>query len=486
MDQAVILEDLNRNSDWSQVRVTVLGLGIAGYAAADNLTFLGAQVTAVDERDTLDLQEKKNILETLGATVILGEPLALPAVSNIVVVSPGLPPSHQVIQSAIENGIPVWGELELAWRLRDLENPAPWLCVTGTNGKTTTTLMLESMLQAAGLRAVAAGNIGRSLIEVVMDPDPFDVIAVEVGAPQLPFVYSMSPLASVCLNVAEDHVDHFGSMADYVAAKAKVYERTQIAAIYNSTDETTLNMVREADVVEGCRAVGFTLAVPMPGEFGVVEEFLVDRTFVTNTKTEATELAELDDVQPAALHNVSNALAAAALARAYGIEPAAIKLGLQQFQPAAHRIAHVATVNGVKYIDDSKATNAHAAQNAINSFENVIWIAGGDAKGQDFTSLAKSVSKKIKAVVLLGRDRAAIKSALDEFAPGLLQIEISNLNPEAIDEVVLQASKIASPGDVVLLAPACASWDMYQNYSQRGDMFARAVLKLSGEKNDND
>ncbi len=480
------LEDLNRSSDWSQIRVTVFGLGIAGYAAADNLTFLGAQVTAIDERDTLDLQEKKNILETLGATVILGEPLALPAVSNVVVVSPGLPPSHPVITAAIENGIPVWGELEVAWRLRDLEKPAPWLCVTGTNGKTTTTLMLESMLQAAGLRAVAAGNIGRSMIEVVMDPDPYDVIAVEVGAPQLPFVYSMSPLASVCLNVAEDHVDHFGSMSEYVATKAKIYERTQVAAIYNSSDETTLNMVREADVIEGCRAVGFTLQVPMPGEFGVVEEFLIDRTFVENTRTEATELAELEDVQPAAIHNVANALAAAALARAYGIAPAAVKLGLQQFKPAAHRVAHVATINGVKYIDDSKATNAHAAQTAISSFENVIWIAGGDAKGQDFTELAKAVANKIKAVVLLGRDRAELKRALDEFAPSVPQIEISNLAPEAIDEVVQAATNIAVSGDVVLLAPACASWDMYQNYSQRGDMFARAVLKLAGGKNDND
>lgn len=480
------LAELNRNSDWSQIRVTVLGLGIAGYAAADNLTFLGAQVTAIDERDTLDLQEKKNILQTLGATVILGEPLSLPAVSNLVVVSPGLPPSHPVIEAAIQNGIPVWGELEVAWRLRDLQNPAPWLCVTGTNGKTTTTLMLESMLQAAGLRAIAAGNIGRSLIEVVMDPDPYDVIAVEVGAPQLPFVYSMSPLASVCLNIAEDHVDHFGSMQEYVSTKAKIYERTQVAAIYNSSDETTLNMVREADVVEGCRAVGFTLAVPMPGEFGVVEEYLIDRTFVENTRTEATELAEIDDVQPAALHNVANALAAAALARAYGIAPQAVKLGLQQFKPAAHRVAHVATVNGVKYIDDSKATNAHAAQTAIASFDNVIWIAGGDAKGQDFTELAKSVANKVKAVVLLGRDRDAIKKAMNEFAPNVPQIEVSNLAPEAIDEVVEKASNMAQPGDVVLLAPACASWDMYQNYSQRGDMFARAVLKLTGDKNDND
>ena len=476
------VQELNRHSDWSQVRVTVLGLGIAGYAAADNLTFIGAMVTAVDERDSLDLQEKKNILETLGATVILGEPLALPAVSNIVVVSPGIPPTHPVIQSALESGIPVWGELEVAWRLRDSEDAAPWLCITGTNGKTTTTLMLESMLQAAGLRAVAAGNIGRSLIEVVMDPDPYDVIAVEVGAPQLPFVYTMSPLASVCLNVAEDHVDHFGSMESYVATKAKIYERTQIAAVYNTADEITLGMVQEADVIEGCRAVGFGLGVPHAGDFGVVEEFLVERAFVSNPKTEANELAEIADVHPAALHNVANALAAAALARAVGVPGDAIKKGLQDFKPAAHRVALVATINGVKYIDDSKATNAHAAQTAINSFENVIWIAGGDAKGQDFTELAKSVGNKIKSVILLGRDRNFIKNALDEFAPEISKYEITNLQPEAIEEVVQKAAEIAEPGDVVLLAPACASWDMYQNYSQRGDMFADAVKKLNGEK----
>lgn len=481
MDPAVKVQALNRHSDWSQIRVTVLGLGVAGYAAADNLTFIGALVTAIDERDNLDLQEKKNILETLGATVILGEPLALPAVSNIVVVSPGIPPNHPVIETAIANGIPVWGELEVAWRLRESETSAPWLCVTGTNGKTTTTLMLESMLQAAGLRAVAAGNIGRSLIEVVMDPDPYDVIAVEIGAPQLPFVYSMSPLAAVCLNVAEDHVDHFGSMESYVSAKAKIYERTQVAAVYNTADEATLHMVQEADVVEGCRAIGFGLGVPHAGDFGLVEEFLVERAFVSNPRTEANELAEIDDVQPAAKHNIANALAAAALARAVGVSPEAIKRGLQDFKPAAHRVALVATVNGVKYIDDSKATNAHAAQTAINSFENVIWIAGGDAKGQDFTDLAKSVANKIKSVILLGRDREFIKNALDEFAPQVSKYEVTSLQPDAISEVVQKAAELAEPGDVVLLAPACASWDMYQNYSQRGDMFADAVKKLNGE-----
>ena len=340
---------LRRDSDWSAVRVGVLGLGIAGYACADSLTFLGAQVVALDERNTEALQDKQNLLEMLGATVVLGQPLTLPDGIDVLVVSPGLPPHHLVIEAAHHAGIPVWGELELAWRLRDLDAPAAWLCITGTNGKTTTTLMLESMLKAAGLRTTSAGNIGRSLVEVVMDPDGYDVIAVEVGAPQLPFVYSMSPHSAVCLNVAEDHLDHFGAMADYVTTKAKVYERTQVAAIYNAQDPQTLAMVQDADVIEGCRAIGFSLQTPGLSELGLVEDILVDRAFIDNRATHAQELATVDDVHPQALHNVANALAAAALARSFGVEPAFVRQGLLEFEPAAHRVAHVATINGVKY-----------------------------------------------------------------------------------------------------------------------------------------
>ncbi|MEY4348200.1 MAG: hypothetical protein RIS43_619 [Actinomycetota bacterium] len=481
MGASVNVADLNRASDWSAVNVTVLGLGIAGYACADSLTFLGAQTTALDERDTPGLQEKKNLLEVLGCTVVLGQPLTLPAGTQLLVVSPGLAPTHPVITQALLSGVPVWGELELAWRLRDLDAPADWLCVTGTNGKTTTTLMLESMLRAAGLRTTAAGNIGRSMVEVVMDPEGYEVIAVEVGAPQLPFSYSMSPFSAACLNIAEDHIDHFGSMEAYVSTKAKVYERTQVAAIYNSQDPATLKMVEEADVIEGCRAIGFTLATPGLSELGLVEDILVDRAFIENRTSHAQELATVDDVQPAARHNVANALAAAALARSYGVEAAFIRQGLHDFQPAAHRVAYVGTVDDVKYINDSKATNCHAAQTALQSYDSVVWIAGGDAKGQDFNDLVKAAKSHLRAVILLGRDREFIKSALLAQAPEIPVIEISNSTPEAMTEVVAQARALAHAGDVVLLAPACASWDMYQNYGHRGDMFAAAVRSLNGE-----
>lgn len=469
---------LRRDSDWSPIRVGVLGLGIAGYACADSLTFLGAQVVALDERDTESLQDKKKLLEMLGATVVLGQPLTLPDGIDLLVVSPGLPPHHLVIDAALHAGIPVWGELELAWRLRDLDAPAEWLCVTGTNGKTTTTLMLESMLRAAGLRTTSAGNIGRSLVEVVMDPDGYDVIAVEVGAPQLPFVYSMSPYSAVCLNVAEDHLDHFGSMADYVTTKAKVYERTQVAAIYNAQDAKTLTMVENADVVEGCRAIGFSLQTPGLSEVGLVEEILVDRAFIDNRATHAQELATVDDVHPHALHNVANALAAAALARSFGVEPAFVRQGLIEFEPAAHRVALVATIGGVKYVNDSKATNCHAAQTALMSFDNVVWIAGGDAKGQVFDELVQKTHSHLKHVILLGRDQEAVHAALRMHAPHIPVTTFEELDPSVMTDVVRAASLVADSGDVVLLAPACASWDMFKNYAHRGDAFAEAVNNL--------
>jgi len=229
---------------------------------------------------------------------------------------------------------------------------------------------------------VSAGNIGSSLVDAVMH-DQLDVIAVEVGAPQMPFVTSMSPLASVCLNVAEDHVDHFGSMQAYTAAKARVYERTQVAAIYNVEDPETERMVEAADVVEGCRAIGFTLGVPGLSMLGVVDDVIVDRAFIPNREREAQELALVSDVRPAAPHNVANAVAAAALARAYGVTASAVRDGLRGFEPAEHRISTVGSAGGVQFVDDSKATNAHAAMTSLLAYPSVVWIAGGLAKGQD-------------------------------------------------------------------------------------------------------
>ena len=475
-----MIDSLNRASDWSNVRAVVAGIGVAGFACADALAQLGAQVILIDANDTPAMRERAEILDVIGVDVRLGFTAELPE-CDLLVVSPGLPPSHATIEQAFARGVPVWGELELAWRLRPTESPAPWLVITGTNGKTTTTLMLESILRTAGLRTCSAGNIGMSLVGVVMH-DELDVIAIEVGAPQLPFVTTMSPLASCCLNIADDHIDHFGSLDSYIAAKARIYERTQVAAIYNAEDERTRSMVERADVIEGCRAIGFTLGAPGPSMVGIVDNLLVDRAFVSDRATTAQELATIDDIDPPAPHNVANALAAAALARAFGVSPAAVRDGLRAFVPAAHRIAQVATVDGVVFVDDSKATNAHAALTSLKAYPSVVWIAGGMAKGQDFDDLVLEVGERLRGVVLLGVDRARIAGSLERHAPEVRTAMIDRDDPSAMAEVVATAMSLAEPGDTVLLAPGCASWDMFRDYGHRGDEFAAAVERLAADR----
>ena len=471
----------SRDADWTGLRVCVAGIGIAGFAAADALLSCGAQVSVVDALDGDAQRERAQILEVLGATVRLGWTGPAPDEPEVLVVSPGIVPRADIIVSAQSRGIAVWGELELAWRMRPTANPAAWLCVTGTNGKTTTTLMLDAILRAAGLRSAAAGNVGSSLIDAVRRAD-LDVIAVEVSATQMPFVTSMSPESAACLNLAPDHLDFFASMEEYARNKASVYRNTRIACVYNADDAVTETMVREADVVEGCRAIGFTLGVPAPGMLGVVDGVLVDRAFIAERHSAAQELAVVEDVPLAAPPYIANALAAAALARSHGVSPQAVREGLRTFSPAPHRMARVDQVDGVLYVDDSKATNAHAAATSLRAFSPVVWIAGGMAKGQDFGELVAEVAPRLRAAVLLGVDRAAVADALARHAPDVPIVVVERSDTGAMEEVVSQAARLARSGDTVLLAPGCASWDMFRDYGDRGDRFAAAVRALPGAR----
>ncbi|MFC9692584.1 UDP-N-acetylmuramoyl-L-alanine--D-glutamate ligase [Kribbella sp. NPDC056951] len=467
---------------WSTTRFVVLGFGTAGYACADSLLQAGAQhVIVLDDRDNEALRDKAQILEVLGATITLGEgsTATLPPDVDIVVTSPGVPPSAPLLAQAAERGVPIWSEIELAWRLRDPANAAPWLCVTGTNGKTTTVQMLTAILTAAGHRAVAAGNVGLPLLEAVMDPEPYDVIAVELSSYQLHFTHSMSAHSAAVLNLAPDHIDWHGSMDAYAADKGKIFTNCQVACVYNVADKVTEHLVEEADVIEGCRAVGFTLGTPGLSMVGLVEDLLVDRAFVEQRQTSALELAKLEDVNPPAPHNVANALAAAALARAFGVPATAVRDGLRGFSPDKHRIAHVAEVAGVNYVDDSKATNPHAAQASLLAYEHVVWIAGGQAKGATFDELVIAAKDRLRAVVLLGQDKAVIAEALERHAPDVPRIVVESTDTGAMEIVVGEAAKVAQVGDTVLLAPGCASWDMFANYGARGDAFAEAVRVLA-------
>ncbi|HEX7717296.1 MAG TPA: UDP-N-acetylmuramoyl-L-alanine--D-glutamate ligase, partial [Marmoricola sp.] len=286
------LDALGRHDSWEGVRAVVAGFGVSGFAAADNLTHLGATVMALDESDEGDRPEKAELLEVLGATVRLGpgSTAELPGDVDLVVTSPGWRPDSALLAQAAARGVPVWGEVELGWRLRDPDHPAPWLAVTGTNGKTTTVQMLEAMLRSAGLRSVACGNVGLPIVEAVMDPEPYDVLAVELSSFQLHYTSSVRAHSAAVLNVAEDHLDWYASFDDYAADKGRIYAGVERACVYNVADPVTEQLVREADVVEGARAIGFTLGIPDVGMLGVVDDVLADRAFVPERASAAAEL----------------------------------------------------------------------------------------------------------------------------------------------------------------------------------------------------
>ncbi|WP_405766923.1 UDP-N-acetylmuramoyl-L-alanine--D-glutamate ligase [Streptomyces sp. NBC_01538] len=464
-----------QGSDWEGMRVTVAGLGVSGISAARALTALGASVIVVDGGDSEAHRERAAALE--GIEVRLGDAETLPEGTQLVVTSPGWKPSSPLFAAAAEAGVDVVGDVEIAWRLRG-PDAAPWLAITGTNGKTTTTQMLASILRAAGLRTAAVGNIGTPIIDVVLGEETYDVLAVELSSYQLHWAPSLRAHSAAVLNLAPDHLDWHGSMEAYAADKGRIYEGNRVACVYNVADKATEDLVRGADVEEGCRAVGFTLGAPGPSQLGVVDGILVDRAFVENRQRNAQELAEVGDVDPPAPHNIANALAAAALARAYGVPAKAVRDGLRAFTPDAHRIARVAAVGGVTYIDDSKATNTHAAEASLAAYESIVWIAGGLAKGATFDELVAKSAKRLRGVVLIGADRALIGEALARHAPEVPVVDLDRTDTGAMLAAVQEAQRLAAAGDTVLLAPACASMDMFANYNERGDAFAQAVLEL--------
>jgi UDP-N-acetylmuramoylalanine--D-glutamate ligase len=464
-------------------RVLVAGTGVAGAACVEVLLSLGADVTVLDRSETDALVR----LKAAGADVVLGEvpPTELLDTLDDLIVSPGFAPHTPVVRAAVTAGVPVYSEPELAWRLRGPSAPA-WLAVTGTNGKTTTTTMLSAILRAAGHRTTALGNIGEPLVHAALAPDRYDVLAVELSSFQLHWSPSVVPAAGCVLNVAEDHLDWYDGphgMAEYAADKGRIYQRAQKACVYNAADPETERLVREADVEPGARAIGFTLGMPAVGMVGVVDDILVDRAFIAERQSSAAELCTIGDLASPAPHVVANALAAAALARAHGVPQAAVRDGLRGFSFDGHRIAVVATVDEVTYVDDSKATNPHAARSSLLAYDPVVWVAGGLAKGARFDDLVAATRDRLRGAVLLGRDRHVIAEALARHAPDVPVISVdadeTGTGHAAMERAVGAAADLAQPGDTVLLAPGCASMDMFTDYADRGDAFAAAVRGLT-------
>ncbi|MFM6966835.1 MAG: UDP-N-acetylmuramoyl-L-alanine--D-glutamate ligase [Rhodoluna sp.] len=478
------------HSDWKGLRALVFGLGVSGFSAADTLAELGAQTLVVAEKAEADLLD---ILDVIGVPYVTGEAATgVPAdvlefKPDVVIVSPGIRPENPVLQWAQENGVAIWVDIDLAWRLRDkTERLAHWFTVTGTNGKTTTVQLLTAMLNQGGIKTEACGNIGKPILDVMRDPEGFDALVVELSSFQLHYLGEIFPFSSAVLNIADDHLDWHGGFEAYKAAKAKVYENTVAACVYNVMDKSTESMVEDADVVDGARAIGFTLGIPTRSQVGFVEDILCDRAFLDDRANNALELATIEDLAQIGVltpHLMANAAAAAAMARSAGVEPSDIREAIRNFKLDSHRIELVAEANGIRWIDDSKATNPHAADASLASFDRVVWIVGGLLKGVDISSLVEKYAGKLDAAIVIGKDRSPVLEALATKATNVPVVEIdAESGQEVMDQAVSAAEGFATESSVVLLAPAAASMDQFKDYADRGNCFAAAARSLIGEQ----
>ncbi|MDQ1697247.1 MAG: UDP-N-acetylmuramoylalanine--D-glutamate ligase [Frankiaceae bacterium] len=469
-------------------RIVVAGIATSGIAVAEALLDRDARVLVVDGREGPAERDSADRLRARGAEVRLGD-AETPVDTDLVVTSPGWRPDQPLLAAALAAGIEVIGEPELAWRLQESSGqPAPpWVAVTGTNGKTTTVGMVESILGAAGYRAISAGNVGRPLTEVVLARPAYDVIAVELSSFQLHWSRDLAPDAGVVLNIAEDHLDWHGSFDAYAAAKAGVWRHGGCGA-YNADDPITAALAeRHLDDPHP-----FTLQPTPHGGFGVVDGMLTDRMAgfspdepTPTSRAGGIELIAVDQLPVRGPHNVANALAAAAVTWVFGLQSdhprpwAAVRAGLQSYRPGPHRNEVVATVGGVTWVDDSKATNPHAAAASLAAYDRGVWIAGGLFKGADVAPLVSVHAGRLAGVVVIGTDRGPLLDAIARHAPDVPVVEVSARDTDVMNDAVAAAAQLAGPGDTVLLAPAAASMDQFRDYAERGDRFATAVHRLA-------
>ena len=443
-------------------KILVIGAGTTGKSIVNFLVKSGITFEIFDEKQ-----------ESLDGLPVLKE---IPSQVDIALISPGWPKSHQIFEILTKKGCELISELDLAWLLKEELAPnQKWIAVTGTNGKTTTVQMVESILGNSDYRAIACGNVGLPVIEAVTSPENFDVLAIELSSFQIDWSVLPKYESAAVLNISDDHIDWHGSFDAYANAKLKLLLNCNVAILNLNDPEIALR----TNNLSG-KKIYFGLDTPQPGELGLVEEVLVDRAFGASASS-AEVIADLKDITPAVPHNISNALAAAGLALTLGIAHPIITKGLQSFKLDHHRLELVLSKNGIDWVDDSKATNPHAAKAALASYLSIIWIAGGLAKGAKMSDLVSKSVPRIKAVILIGQDRELIAQELAKVAPNipLIRVEKSSDASTLMEAVVAEAKKLTNEGDTVLLAPACASMDQFKSYAERGDLFAAAVKKLA-------
>ncbi|WRS29453.1 UDP-N-acetylmuramoyl-L-alanine--D-glutamate ligase [Actinomycetaceae bacterium MB13-C1-2] len=477
---------ISASSASSRRRAAVLGAGISGLASAELLRTHGFEVAVFSQAP----------LET-GYEVVVDESADSLAkkvtdyAPELVVASPGIPEHSPLIQAPLSAGIRVIGEVQLAWDLSHTcegEQVAPkWLCVTGTNGKTTTVGMTAAILAAAGYRAPEVGNIGYPITRAIQEPA--DVLVVELSSFQLATSPDLEPSAAICLNIDSDHIDWHGDRKSYAAAKSRVYDHVDRARIFFDDEPETEEMAQNGTDSEGSRLVSLKFGSAVKGAVGVKDGAVIDCAFTDDGRAEVLFyladvplLASADLSNPASDPLVRDALAAAALARSFGVSSKDVLKGLSDFVPQGHRRAPVPTSDGVRWVDDSKATNVHAALAAARSVEpgTLIWIVGGDAKGQDLSPVFEFAAKQAKALVLVGADPEPLIALRDTYAPKTA-MTVAGSGPDGasvLRSAVRACAEIAVPGDTVLLAPGCASWDQFNSYGERGDAFAEAIREL--------
>ncbi|MFD2116223.1 UDP-N-acetylmuramoyl-L-alanine--D-glutamate ligase [Paenibacillus yanchengensis] len=483
-------------SSYSNKRVVVLGMARSGASIAKLFHQYGAKVTINDMKDR-KLCSEADELEQMGIIVICGSHPAdlVTSETALLIKNPGIPYSAPPVIAAQQLQIPIITEVEAAYYL----SPAPIIGITGSNGKTTTTSLTGLLLKAAGLLPIVAGNIGRPLSEAAHEATVNDWLVAELSSFQLKGTVNFQPHIAVLLNISETHLDYHGSMDDYVTAKSNIFrnQTTTDYAIWNADDPLCNRMIEKSDA----KKIPFSLyeqlpygvyvsppykkdaAEPLNTDPSLLEErYIVYREEASDSEIEqeAVQIVKVRDLSIPGKHNVANALAALAIVIATGVKPQQVVAELCQFKGVEHRLEFVREMNGVAYYNDSKATNAVATMMSVSSLpEKVILIAGGLDRGSDYSELLPLMKERVKAVVLLGQTRFKLAEIAKQ--AGLICIEIVEPD-EDVEKVMQQATRkaasLANPGDIVLLSPACASWDMFDSFEQRGSMFKNSTHTL--------
>jgi len=443
--------------------VLVLGLGRSGMAAAALLQRDGAHVVVRDEGDTTELTERANRLRQIGVRVELGNHFDTAARFDFAVLSPGIAPERPVVTELRRQKTPVMSELELAYRYC----LCPIIAITGTNGKTTTTELIHRMLETAGQRAFAAGNIGNALSDAVEQSAGLDALVVETSSFQLEAIEQFRPNVAIWLNLTPDHLDRHGSLEEYARAKARIF-MNQTAEDYAIVSVEVLQWLQRIGVQPKARLLTFSA-------YGPTADLWVDaadgQTIWCRLPEANGILLKMDETHLRGLHNAENILATFAAGLALQLPVAAIREALASYCPQAHRCEMVAAKYGVTFINDSKATNVDAVEKALRALPGpVVLIAGGRDKGLNFSSIKEVIAEKVKLAVLIGETQEKIDRAWGDVTPCE--------RAETMGEAVRMAVSHAHRGDTVLLSPACASFDMFQNYEHRGEEFKKEVLAL--------